>query len=449
MTLNHLNAVQPHTYAERNDETLYRKITWRFVPLLFLCYAIAYLDRVNIGFAKLQMLADLGFSDAVYAFGASIFFVGYVAFEIPSNIVLHKIGARIWISRIMITWGIVSAAIAFVDPIAAWTGLGKELTFYILRFLLGVSEAGFFAGIVLYISYWFPAERQAKVMAGFIVAIPISLIVGGPISGALMDHFHDVRGLAGWQWMLVLEGLPAVILGTVVFMYLDSSVADAKWLSDGEKQTITNNLQIDDRHKRHNFSAVIGDYRVWVMAGIMICYSTGIYGLSFWLPTIIKNAGVKSAFDIGLLSAIPWLVSAVAMILNAAHSRKVNERRWHAAVPSFIAGVSFILAALTANYLPVSLFFLSVSAAGVMAHAPVFWTFPASVLSGTAAAAGIALITSIGSTSGFVGSYAASLAKDLTGDINNGTYVLAALMLLGGVLVLVIPKQTLSSRLEK
>lgn len=449
MSLNELNAVRSQPHSESASESLYKKITWKFVPLLFLCYAVAYLDRVNIGFAKLKMLADLGFSDAVYAFGASIFFVGYVVFEIPSNIVLHKIGARIWISRIMITWGIVSAAIAFVDPIAAWTGLGKEMTFYILRFLLGVSEAGFFAGIVLYISYWFPAERQAKVMAGFIVAIPISLVVGGPISGALMDHFHDVHGLAGWQWMLVLEGLPAVILGTVVFMYLDSSVADAKWLSETEKSMIIANLRIDDRHKRHNFSAVIGDYRVWVMACIMVCYSTGIYGLSFWLPTIIKNAGIKSAFDIGLLSAIPWLTSAIAMIANAVHSRKMNERRWHAAVPSFIAGFSFILAALTANNLPVALFFLSVSAAGVMAHAPVFWTFPASVLSGTAAAAGIALITSIGSTSGFVGSYAASLAKDLTGDINNGTYVLAALMLLGGVLVLVIPKQTLSSRLEK
>ncbi len=449
MTINQLDKHATLAYESGDDEALYKKITWRFVPLLFLCYAVAYLDRVNIGFAKLQMLADLGFSDAVYAFGASVFFVGYVAFEIPSNIVLHKIGARVWISRIMVTWGIVSAAIAFVDPIAAWTGLGKEMTFYILRFLLGVSEAGFFAGIVLYISYWFPAERQAKVMAGFIVAIPISLIVGGPISGALMDNFHNVNGLAGWQWMLVLEGLPAVILGTVVFTYLDSSVADAKWLNAAEKTTILSNLQIDDRHKRHNFSAVIGDFRVWVMAGIMICYSTGIYGLSFWLPTIIKNAGVKSAFDIGLLSAIPWLVSAVAMIANAVHSRKVNERRWHAAIPSFIAGLSFILAALTANHLPVALFFLSVSAAGVMAHAPVFWTFPASVHSVTTAAAGIALITSIGSTSGFVGSYAASLAKDLTGDINNGTYVLAALMLLGGVLVLVIPKQTLSSRLEK
>jgi MFS family permease len=435
---------QPVSLVDR-DEQLYRKIAIRFLPLLFVCYFVSYLDRVNIGFAKLQMLGDLGFSDAIYAAGASIFFWGYIAFEVPSNILLHKLGARLWIARIMVTWGIASMALAFTAPIAAALHLPKEHVFYALRFALGICEAGFFPGIILYMSYWFPAAKQSRVMAVFISAIPISLVVGGPTSGALMEYMGGVLQLNGWQWMIVLEGIPAVLLGICVALWLDSSVDNAIWLTAAEKTTVKANLDATDAHRTGHLGKALSDWRVWTLAGIMLAYNVGLYGLSFWLPTIISHAGYKGPLQVGLLSAIPWLVSTVVMVFNAFHSRKNDERRWHAAVPALIAGFALLGSAATAGNFSVSFICLIVSASGIMALTPIFFTFPATILSGTAAAAGIAFITSIGSLSGILGSFIGSLAKEWTGDVNNGTYVLGAFLLLAGTLVLSLPRNVLAS----
>lgn len=425
---------------DTSHEHLYRRVATRVLPLLFVCYFVSYLDRVNIGFAKLQMLSDLGFSDAVYAAGASAFFWGYVAFEVPSNVLLHKFGARLWIARIMVSWGLLSMSLAFTAQIAAATHLSQGHVFYFLRVMLGVAEAGFFPGVVLYVSYWFPAERQSRVMAVFLSAISVSLVVGGPLSGAVMEHAGGLLQLKGWQSLILAEGMPAVMLGIFVAIWLDNNVDDARWLSADEKAILKANLDSTAVHQTGHLGAALRDRRVWTLAGIMFTFSVAIYGLSFWLPTIINNAGVENKFQIGVLSAIPWAVATVVMVLNAFHSHKHDERRWHAAIPALVAGVTLAGSAVTAHHFVASFLLMVVSAAGIMALIPIFFTFPASILTGHAKPAGIAFITSIGSIAGMFGAFINSVAKDLTGDINNGTYVLGLSIALAGMLVLSLPK---------
>lgn len=286
------------------ESKAYSKVLWRLVPFLFLCYVVAYLDRVNVGFAKLQMLADLKFSDTVYGFGAGIFFIGYFIFEVPSNIILSKTGARIWIARIMITWGIISSAMLFVTT---------PESFYVLRFLLGVSEAGFFPGIILYLTYWFPSERRARVVALFMTAIALSGVIGGPLSGWIMQAFAGVNNLAGWQWLFLLEGIPSILVGIAVIFYLDDSIEGAKWLSQEEKKVLADRIHNDqkgivDHGIAHTFTSV----KVWLMALIYFSFIMGLYGISFWLPQLIKSTGVKDVLNIGLLTAIPYGFAAVS-----------------------------------------------------------------------------------------------------------------------------------------
>ena len=264
-----------------------------------LCYVIAYLDRVNVGFAKLQMSQDLGFSEAVFGLGAGVFFLGYFLFEVPSNLLMHRIGARIWIARIMITWGILSALFMFVE-----TPTG----FYVLRFLLGLAEAGFYPGVILYLTYWYPAQRRAKIIALFMSAIPVAGIFGNPLSGWIMEAFHGAHGLQGWQWMFLIEALPAILIGIVTVMYLDNGIDRAKWLSDEEKRLLTREIEADQKQagaQRHSLREVFADKRVWWMCLIYFTFVAGQYGLTFWMPTLVKSTGVSGAFKIGLLSAIP------------------------------------------------------------------------------------------------------------------------------------------------
>lgn len=431
-------------HASFEDRT-YRKVILRILPVLLLCYMAAYLDRVNIGFAKLDMLNDLQFSNTIYALGASMFFWGYFLFEVPSNLLLHRFGARFWIARIMFTWAIVSMAVAFTVPLAKFFHIESETMFYVLRFLLGICEAGFFPGVILYLNYWFPTRRQSRVMAGFLMAMPISLTLGGVISGWLMTRMQGVNGMAGWQWLLIIEGLPSVVMAFVVLAFMANNIDAAKWLSPQEKAMLKANLESDSKGKATNLREVFFNGRVWLLVLILLTFNTGFYGLAFWMPSIIKSAGVSNPMDIGLLTAIPYGIAVIAMTLNARHSNKTGERRWHAAIPAIIGGIGLILSAYFASNVVLSIIFLSVSASGVLSLMPIYWTLPGTVLSGVAAAAGIGMINAIGNLSGFTGSMITAVAENLTGNINNGTYVLGACLFISAGLILSIPRAMLGN----
>ncbi len=288
-------------------ETTYKRVKWRLLPFLFLCYVVAYLDRVNVGFAKLSMLRDLKFSETVYGVGAGIFFIGYFLFEVPSNIFLSRIGARVWMARIMVTWGLISGAMMFVTTVQG---------FYITRFLLGVAEAGLFPGVILYLTYWFPAERRAQAVALFMAAQPVSGIFGGPLSGWILQSLSGVHGLRNWQWLFLIEALPSIIMGVIMFFYLDDDIRDAKWLPEAEKQVLEEAVQREASTKEHHSIAeVLRNPRVLFLCLIYFCIVMGLYGVVFWLPSIISTAGVVSALRVGELTAIPYGAAVISMLL--------------------------------------------------------------------------------------------------------------------------------------
>ncbi|WP_454724263.1 MFS transporter [Delftia acidovorans] len=411
----------------------YAKVFWRLVPFLMLCYVIAYLDRVNVGFAKLQMSQDLGFSETVFGLGAGVFFIGYFLFEVPSNLLMHRLGARVWIARIMITWGILSAMFMYVE-----TPTG----FYILRFLLGLAEAGFYPGVILYLTYWYPAHRRAKIVALFMSAIPVAGIFGNPLSGWIMQAFHGDHGLHGWQWMFLIEAIPALVIGVVTIFYLDNGISSAKWLTASEKQLLAHEIELDQQHsgaQKHSLKAVFADRRVWWMCLIYFAFVAGQYGLTFWMPTLIKSTGVTGALNIGLLSAIPFLCAIVVMNLMGHSADKRRERRWHLIVPALMGAVGFAMTAFFADNTVLSLIFLSLAAAGVLTCAPLFWSLPTAFLSGTAAAAGIAIVNSVGNLAGFASPYMIGYLKDLTQSTQAGMFVLAGVLVVGAIAVWLTP----------
>jgi D-galactonate transporter len=414
------------------EAATYAKVTWRLLPFLFICYVAAYLDRVNVGFAKLQMLNDLQFSETVYGLGAGIFFIGYFFFEVPSNIIMHKVGARVWIGRIMITWAILSGAMMYVS---------SPTMFYVLRFFLGVAEAGFFPGIVLYLTYWFPAQRRSRMNALFMIGIPIAGVIGGPLSGWILNAFHGANGLAGWQWLFVIEAVPSLILGVITIFYLPNSIAGASWLNAEEKRLLEENIAGDSSGKAdHGLSGVFGNGRVWLMAAIYFCCMMGLYGVGFYLPTLIKAAGVKDALDVGMLTAIPYGCAVVAMLFNARSADRNRERRWHFAVASALGGLGLLLATIFGDNVMLAMAALSLGTAGLLATMPVFWTYPSAILGGTAAAAGIALINSVGNLAGFVSPSIIGWMKDVTHSTNAGMYVVSAALFLGALLALLQPR---------
>ncbi|EJL88620.1 sugar phosphate permease [Herbaspirillum sp. CF444] len=414
---------------EQEKNRVYAKVFWRIMPFLMLCYVIAYLDRVNVGFAKLQMSVDLGFSETVFGLGAGVFFIGYFLFEVPSNILMHKVGARVWIARIMITWGILSAAFMYVET---------PMQFYVLRFLLGLAEAGFYPGIILYLTYWYPSHRRAKVIAVFMSGIPVAGILGNPLSGWIMDAFHGTTGMHGWQWMFVIEAIPAVLIGLATLAYLDNGIVKAKWLSDDEKKLLADEITADQQGKEsvHSFADIVGDKRVWLMCLIYFCFVMGQYGLTLWMPTLVKATGVTGNLHIGLLSAIPFGCAIVAMNLIGRSADARRERRWHLIVPAMMGAVGFVGAALFADNTAISIASLSLAAAGVLTCAPLFWSLPTSFLSGAAAAVGIAAINSVGNLAGFVSPYLIGYLKDLTHNGATGMYMLAVMLVVGSAAVL-------------
>jgi D-galactonate transporter len=432
-------AAQP--YRGRLDSTsdaVYRKVGWRLIPLLFLCYIVAYLDRVNVGFAKLQMQGDLQFSEAVYGLGAGIFFIGYFLFEVPSNVVLHRVGARRWIARIMITWGVLSAATMFVN---------SPVSFYVIRFLLGAAEAGFFPGIILYLTYWYPAARRGKATSLFLAAIPFAGILGGPLSGWILQGLGGVNGWAGWQWLFLLQGLPTVALGLVVWRCLDDRVKDAKWLTPAERELIARDIAAENTGKAEpRILTVLGNARVWLLALVYFAYTSGLYGISFWLPSIIKAIGVKSALDIGLLSAIPWSFGVVAMYLMARSADRRLEYRWHSALAAVVGAVGLVLSVAFHGNATLAMAGLTLATMGIMSTLPVFWGLPTAFLGGAAAAAGIALINSFGNLSGFSAPFLIGLIKDATQSTDAGLHMLAAILVVGAVLVLLVKPERIAPK---
>ncbi|OZI61222.1 MFS transporter [Bordetella genomosp. 11] len=413
------------------EDPLYRKVTLRIVPFLVLCYVVAYLDRVNVGFAKLQMLQDLQFSDTVYGLGAGIFFLGYFIFEVPSNIILHRVGARRWIARIMITWGIISSAMIFVTT----PGM-----FYLLRFLLGLAEAGFFPGIILYLTYWFPHARRGRITTFFMTAVPLSGLIGGPISGWIMHTFHGDHGMAGWQWLFILEGIPSVIIGLIVLVFLDDRVSQAKWLTESERATLARNIEAEEKEKQDPpIREAMTKPRVWAMASIYFSFVMGLYGVGFWMPTLVRNTGVQDPLTIGLLTAVPNLFAVIGMVLISRSSDRKHERRWHLAVPSLIGAAGLVFSALYAGNTWIAIAALTVANVGICTVLPLFWSLPTAVLGGTAAAAGIALINSVSNLAGFISPYLVGWLKDTTGSTNSGIYVLAACLCVGALVALAQP----------
>lgn len=411
-----------------------KKVSWRIVPFVMLLYFIAFIDRVNIGFASLTMNKDLGFTASVFGFGAGIFFWGYFLFEVPSNVILEKVGARIWIARVMITWGIVSAAMAFVQG---------QTSFYVLRFLLGAAEAGFFPGIILYLSYWFPARQRAAATSLFMAAAPLSTVLGSPVSSALLE-MDGVLGFRGWQWLFLIEAAPAILLGFVVLGYMTDKPEKAKWLKDDERTWLVETMNAERAGKSatasHSIWRGLADLRVLALALVYFGTSAGLYTLGVWAPQIIRGFGM-STMAVGFLNAVPPTVAVIAMYLWSWHSDRQNERTWHVVIPCLVAAVGLGLAGLSSTVVAVVAALVLVNV-GISAAKPPLWSMPTLFLSGPAAAAGIATINSIGNLGGFVGPAMIGWIKDQTGSFAGGLYFVAGLLVISAALTLVLARST-------
>jgi D-galactonate transporter len=410
----------------------YRKATLRIIPFLFVCYFFAYLDRVNVGFAKLQMLGDLKFSETVYGLGAGIFFIGYFLFEVPSNLIMHRVGARRWIARIMVTWGIISAAMAFTTSPAM---------FYVLRFLLGVAEAGFFPGIILYLTYWYPAERRGRIVSLFMAAIPVSGMIGGPVSGWILGTFQGVYGLSAWQWLFVIEGLPACLLGIILFFFLTDRPSEATWLSHGEVAAIEADIASESsKHDSHTVSSAFRDPRVWLLSLIYFGIQMGVYGITFWLPTIVKSSGFSSDKVVGLITSLPYIAATIFVVLMGRSADATRKRRLHVGLPILLGSAGLIGSAIFASNTPVAIACLCLATMGTLTALTLFWSLPAAFLGGLAAASGLAMINSIGNLAGFLSPYLVGLVKDATQSTNLAIYGIAGAVLVAGLLLFLVPR---------
>ncbi|MDI4235976.1 MFS transporter [Bradyrhizobium sp. Arg237L] len=405
-----------------------RAISARLIPFLVLAYFFSYLDRVNLSFAALTMNADLKFSPLVFAWGAGIFFIGYFIFEVPSNLALERFGASRWIARIMVTWGVISALMATVSG---------ERSFLVLRFLLGVAEAGFFPGIILYLTYWYPAEYRARFMAAFAVAVPVSTVIGAPISGLLLG-LDGVMGLRGWQWLFIIEGIPSVLLGIVTWFYLTDKPEKANWLTAEQKAWLKAKLDAEAAAKqavRHfTLGEALSSPKVITLSLIYFGFVGALYGMQFWLPQIVKAFGLTNA-QTGFVTAIPYLFGTIAMVLWARHSDASRERVAHVGGPLLLTALALGVSSYLTDPI-ITMVVLTVAAIGIFCTFAVFWTLPTAWLSGTAAAGAIALINSIGNLAGFGGPYLIGWVKDATGNTSTGLLVLSLLPLAAGLLVI-------------
>ncbi|MGN2385089.1 MFS transporter [Pseudomonas syringae] len=427
-----------HEVGDADGNHVYRRITLRLIPFIFICYLFNYLDRVNVGFAKLQMLDALSFSETVYGLGAGIFFIGYVLCGLPSNLALNRFGPRRWIGLMMITWGIFSTCLLFVTT---------PVEFYVLRFLTGMAEAGFFPGIVLYLSRWYPNQRRGRIMALFMSAIPVSGLLGGPFSGWILNHFAAGQGgMAGWQWMFLIQGLPTVALGVLAFFVLCDKVEDARWLTPEQRQRVKTDITHDELNRpvqgKSSVASVLTMPFIWVLGFIYFCIQSGVYAINFWLPSIIKNLGFSDALVIGWISAVPYLMAGVFMLLVGRSADLRNERSWHLVVPMLMGATGLIIAANFATVPLIAILGLTIATMGALTSLPMFWPLPTALLSASVAAGGLALINSIGQMAGFLSPYLVGWIKDQTGSTTLALYSLAALTIVGSLVALRVSRQS-------
>lgn len=409
-----------------------RKVSRRLIPFIAVLFFINYIDRTNIGFAKLEMNAEIGLTETAYGLASALFFLGYFFFEIPSNLILHKVGARRWIARIMVTWGLVAAATGFVT---------NEITLHVLRTLLGIAEAGFYPGVILYLTYWFPKSVRAKAIALFAVAVPVSVVIGGPISTALMQFGDGFLGLSGWRFMFIIEGLPAVVLGIVCWFYLTDRPSEARWLAPDEREWLSRTLEAEveasERRAHWPLRRALTDPKIFALSFVEFGVGYGIYALSFFLPTIV--AGFKTMFgtelslvETGLITAIPFAFASVAMVLWGRHSDRTGERVWHVAAPTLLAAVTVPIA-LYLNSPFAVMVAITLTAIGVFSAYPIFWSIPGQFLTGVGAAGGIALINSLANLSGFGAPFVTGALADLTGSNRAGLWVAGVILLLAAI----------------
>ena len=418
--------------SDDDKNAIYKRITLRLIPFIFICYLFNYLDRVNVGFAKLQMLDALKFSETVYGLGAGIFFIGYVLCGVPSNLALTRFGPRRWIAVMMISWGTLSTCLMFVTTPAG---------FYTLRLLTGAAEAGFFPGVVLYLSQWFPTFRRGRIMALFMCAIPVSGLIGGPFSGWILSHFAAGQGgLAGWQWMFMLQGIPTVLLGALAIYLLSDSFSNAKWLGAHERAVLEADHRLDAASKpassTDSLLAVFKNPAIWAFGLIYFCIQSGVYAINFWLPSIIKSLGFSDTLVIGWISAIPYLLAAVFMLLVGRSADLHKERRWHLVVPMLMGALGLVIAVNFATQPAIAILGLTIATMGALTGLPMFWPVPTAMLSAGAAAGGLALINSMGQMAGFLSPYLVGFVKDATGSTDVALYVLAAVIVGGSLLAL-------------
>jgi ACS family tartrate transporter-like MFS transporter len=415
--------------ADQIAESALRKVRWRLIPFLFLLYIVAYLDRVNVGFASIDMNRDLKFSDTVYGLGAGIFFLSYTLLEVPSNLMGARFGARVWIARIMLTWGVLSSAMIFVSSPAS---------FYVIRFLLGAAEAGFFPGVILYLTHWFPQRERARAVGLFMTATAMAGVIGAPISSALL-RLDGTWGLQGWQWLFLIEGLPAILLVPVVLVYMTERPADARWLSAAERDWLVREMEVEQTHSAQNIvtlRAALGSARLWIVSLPYFCIVIAFYGISFWLPQLLQSMSSLGSATIVLLSALPYVAATAGLVVVGSRSDRKRERRWHVATSCLIGAAGFVLTVLAPATPAIALATLSIAAFGIWGTLGPFWAIPTAMLRGTAAAGGIALVNSIGNVGGFVGPYLMGWIREATGGFTAGLLTLAAILVLGAVIVL-------------
>jgi D-galactonate transporter len=427
--MSELSQQNSNSIDQQSADLIYKKITLRLIPFLVFLFLLAWIDRVNVGFAKLTMLSDLQFSEAVYGLGAGIFFLGYFLFEIPSNLLLEKVGARVTLARITFLWGITSISMAFVKT---------EEMFYLLRFLLGMFEAGFFPGIVLYLTYWFPAKRRAKINGLFMTSFAIAGVVGGPLAGLIMNNMGGIAGYKDWQWLFIIEGIPSVIAAFFVLKFLPATPKQASFLTVFEKNYVTQVLKTEETrvHKETSFKKILKNKKVWLLTLIYFCIVSGNATIAFWTPSVVQSLGIENKLHIGLISAIPFILGTIAMIWNGWHSDQKGERGLHCGYASLIAGFGLILTGYFSGNFYFAMLGLSVAAIGILAAFPVFWSIPTMFLTGTAAAGGIAMINSFGNLAGFVAPYMIGYIKTVSGSLAGGLYFVACLQFLAFVLLM-------------
>lgn len=421
-----------------DSHRLYRKIAWRLIPFLCFCYLAAYLDRINVGFAKLQMAEQLQLSEAAFGLGAGLFFVGYILFEVPSNLILKRVGARVWIARIMITWGVLSACTMLV------TTPGQ---FYLVRFLLGIAEAGFLPGVLYYLTLWFPTYRRGRVIALFMIGLPLSSVVGAPLSGWILGAFDQVQGLRGWQWLFLLEGIPSVLLGLFALRLLPEGPKQAEWLDVTEQGRVLRDLTVDEAQSPdsgESFRQGFFNLKIWMLGGIDFAILLSAYAMGFWLPTFIRNAGVVDVADIGLLTALPSIAAVFGMLALGASSDHFRERRWHIILPFWIGAAAMAASTAVTDSVVMTVLLFSIAQAAIIGAVPVFFSLPATFLTGTAAATGFALACSLANIAGLVSNTLIGLALDLTGKSGSALWFFAACLVLGSLLVVALPAKVVN-----